>query len=154
MKKQVDPLWDAGLGPWVLFRPGLCMYTLWRGTLQGLMWAEEFFFYQRCHERGYSCTPWQLKPVVGTEGWRAAIKASSSLLHVEFPRSWLKYQHIAAIFPPTRAPSFNNLQNEGGRWEAIKVTYICLISEALSFTNFALKRKKKLFIVHIRENSV
>jgi len=80
------------------------------------MWSEEFF-YCTCLERNLIAVLYTV--------------CNSSSLHVEFPPRWLKYQHIAAIFPPTRGLSFNNLQNEGGRWEAIKVTWFNLWSTAI-----------------------
>lgn len=124
---------------WV-FRPCLCMCLMcevWCGlrrfSITDAM-KENLWLY---------CMLWQLKLMVQTAGWRAA----NPPYYMEFPPSWLKYQHIAAIFPSTRAQSFNNLQNEGGRWEVIKVTYICLISEALPFTIFSRTNKKEQFIV-------
>jgi len=86
-------------------------------------------FYHRCHERKLMAALYALTAEAHGSNCRTESSASS-LLHFEFPPSWLKYQHIAAIFPSTRAHSFNNLQNEGGWWEVIWVTCIRLISGA------------------------
>lgn len=95
--------------------------------MRGLMWSKEFF-YLRCHEREFMAVLYGL--TAETHGRNCRTETSdSSLLHVEFPPSWLKY--CISILLPYSLPqehSFNNLQNGGGRWEAIKVTYICLIS--------------------------
>lgn len=126
--------------------------NVWR--IMGEVWCgPKSFFYHTCHERELMAA---LCPLTAdARGRKCRIESSNScLLHVEFPPSWLKYQHIDATFPPTRAQSFNNLQNEGGRWEAIKVTHICLISDALPFTKFSRIRKRFIISHKKKTNSV
>lgn len=121
-KKNIITLNDELRGCSMKDRQGLDHACAWcvRNHVRGLMWSKEFV-YHRCHERELIAVLNAL--TAEAHGRNCSIESSdSSLLHVEFPPSWLKYQHIAAIFLSTRAQSFNNLQNERSRWKVIRVT--------------------------------
>lgn len=65
---------------------------------------------------------------------------SSSLLHVEFPPRWLKYQHIVATFPPTGLELLIICRTKGADQKLSKP--LSLIFEMLSFRKFSKWRYK------------